>query len=300
MYVCFFWDGIPGNPKEPSYPWKGRENHIKFNLASIPSMESVTGAELRIPFVITVLADDSEKVNSESFRESSMHANNIDDGPVQGANKEEQKHEELKAVRILLHDVMRPATSPRSKKPKETHLLEPISYPIDSKTVVLSKRRNGTSVFWLTFDVFPAVSRWMSNPKKNHGLVLEILGVTNEGHTVSQETVVQRHNLRVKRYVDDDDEQDSVDSNVENSSTFSSTSDARTSGKSSNSITTESSSSSSSLSTTTSATRSSSKTTQDSGESFSSSMAETPTSSSPTEVGVAAATDDGFINSNNE
>lgn len=265
-------------------------------------MESVTGAELRIPFVITVLSDDSEKVNSESFRESSMHTNSIDDSPLlQGANKEEQKHEELKAVRILLHDVMRPATSPRSKKPKETHLLEPISYPIDSKTVVLSKRRNGTSAFWLTFDVFPAVSRWMSNPKKNHGLVLEILGVTNEGHTVPQETVVQRHNLRVKRDVDDD-EQNSVDSNVENSNTLSSsTSDARTSGKSSNSITTESSSSSSSsLSTTTSATRSSSKTTQDSGESFSSSMAETPTSSSPTEVGVAVATDDGFINSNNE
>lgn len=300
MYVCFLWDGIPGNPKEPSYPWKGRENHIKFNLASIPSMESVTGAELRIPFVITVLSDDSEKVNSESFRESSMHANNIDNGPLQGANKEEQKHDELKAVRILLHDVMRPATSPRSKKPKETHLLEPISYPIDSKTVVLSKRRNGTSAFWLTFDVFPAVSRWMSNPKKNHGLVLEILGVTNEGHIVPQETVVERHNLRVKRDVDDD-EQNSVDSNVENSNTFSSTSDARTSGQSSNSITTESSSSSSSLSTTTtSATRSSSKTTQDSGESFSSSMAETPTSSSPTEVGVAVATDDGFINSNNE
>lgn len=300
--MLFYWDGIPGNPKEPSYPWKGRENHIKFNLASIPSMESVTGAELRIPFVITVLSDDSEKVNSESFRESSMHTNSIDDSPLlQGANKEEQKHEELKAVRILLHDVMRPATSPRSKKPKETHLLEPISYPIDSKTVVLSKRRNGTSAFWLTFDVFPAVSRWMSNPKKNHGLVLEILGVTNEGHTVPQETVVQRHNLRVKRDVDDD-EQNSVDSNVENSNTLSSsTSDARTSGKSSNSITTESSSSSSSsLSTTTSATRSSSKTTQDSGESFSSSMAETPTSSSPTEVGVAVATDDGFINSNNE
>lgn len=295
------WGEIPGNPKEPSYPWKGRENHIKFNLDSIPSMEKVTGAELRIPFVITVSSKDSELVNSASFGESGADSNHT--GGQVGAGKDEQQLGQLKAVRILLHDVMKPVTSPKSKKPKETHLLEPVTYPIDSKTVVLSKRRDGTSSFWLTFDVFPAVARWMSNPKKNHGLVLEILGVTNEGHHVPQETVVQRHNLRVKRDIDHTDDENSVESDGSRG-----TSSSSSGGKGHNSsITTESSSSESSSSPTTSATRSSSKSTQDSGESQSSAMAETPTSSSvvsssysssPTEVGVAAK--DGFISSNNK
>ncbi|ODM89715.1 Bone morphogenetic protein 2-A [Orchesella cincta] len=197
----------PGNPKQPSYSWRGRENHVKFNMDSIPEAEKVTGAELRIPFTITVAADNSVIVNSEPLRESSdSDANNnegVDGGQVHHQSHHEEQQSQLKAVRILLHDIVKPATNPKSKKPKETHLLEPITYAIDSKTVVLSRRRNGTSTFWLTFDVFPAVARWMSNPKKNHGLVLEILGVTNEGHIVPQETVVQRHNLRVKRDVDE-------------------------------------------------------------------------------------------------
>ncbi|CAL8109742.1 unnamed protein product [Orchesella dallaii] len=276
----------PGNPKEPSYPWKGRENHVKFNMNSIPEAEKVTGAELRIPFTITVSADNSVIVNSEPLRESSDSDANNNDGVVGGQVRHDSHHHEqsqLKAVRILLHDIVKPATNPKSKKPKETHLLEPITYAIDTKTVVLSRRRNGTSTFWLTFDVFPAVARWMSNPKKNHGLVLEILGVTNEGHIVPQETVVQRHNLRVKRDVD------------EKSTSGDGGSKGRHSrgGSSTNSITTESSSSS--------AKGSSSKSTQDSGESSFSSL-ETPTStssvvssSSPTEVGVAS---DGFIKSN--
>lgn len=250
-------------------------------------MEKVTGAELRIPFEITVSSPvgESERVKSELIKGQRDENNLFVD------TTEASSIGELKAVRILLCDVMKPATSPVSKKPKESHLVEPITYPIDSKTVVLSKRKNGTSTFWLTFDVFPAVARWMSNPKKNHGLALEIVGVTNEGHTLPQETVVQRHNLRVKR-----DAADNYASNVFSSDgriiSSDSTSDGQSGvGSGQDKFTTES--------------FPSAESTQDSGESLSLFNAQTPpsslvvsSSSSPREVGVAAVDD--FISSNND
>lgn len=263
-------------------------------------MEKVTGAELRVPFTITVdhtnTFSDGVVVNSGNRESISVSGSSSVDGQGQPGQDERP----LRAVRILVHDIVKPATSPESAKPPETHLLEPITYPIDSKHVVLSKRRNGTSSFWLTFDVFPAVARWMSNPEMNHGLVLEIVGVTNEGRIVPRETVVQRHNLRVKRDVDDDHRDSEDEASVVSSSAGGGGSAG---GRGPNSIiTTESSTSTTTIS---SANGSSSKSTRDSAELLSSSVPQTPSSTpsvvvssstSPTEVGVA--TDDGFIKPN--
>jgi len=159
------------------------ENHLYFDLNSVPLKELVTGSELRIPFTVTVDSDDHTSDNSDS---SSSHHDN-----------------QVKKVRVLLHDVVKPATNSNSKKPAHLHLQEPITYPIDTKIVDLSKRRNGTTTFWLTFDVFPAVNRWMNSPKKNYGLLLEITGLNHKGVQVAQQVAVQSHNLRVKRDTDE-------------------------------------------------------------------------------------------------
>lgn len=145
----------------------------------------MTGAELRIPFILEI----NNKNNLKKDESSEVLS-------------------ELKSVKILIHDIVKPITPENSKKPKEYHLKEPITYPIDTKSVNLSKRGNGT--FWLTFDVFPAVQRWISQmsssetSKKrsnNHGLLLEIIGLTNKGQFVSQEELLDKHshNLRVRR-----------------------------------------------------------------------------------------------------
>jgi hypothetical protein len=177
------WLPFPGSSQS-------NEHHLKFNLHSIPATELVTGAELRVPFEL--------HVNPESPMFLS----------------------ELKSVKILLHDIIKPVTPSHSKKPKEFHLKSPITHPIDSKSVDLSKRRNGTSSFWLTFDVFPAVNRWIQaqqqndeetsskkmtrKNKVNHGLILEIIGLTHKGQILSHDEIHHGHNLRVKREIFDD------------------------------------------------------------------------------------------------
>jgi len=177
-----------------SLPTSNNNLHLKFNLDSIPVSEIVTGAELRVPFELDVNPESPLFVS------------------------------DLKSVKILLHDIIKPVTPSHSKKPKEFHLKTPISYPIDSKSVDLSKRRNGTSSFWLTFDVFPAVSRWIqeqtqnldetSSKKRriNHGLLIEIHGLKKTGQIVSHEEIHHGHNLRVKREILDESPRSSENS----------------------------------------------------------------------------------------
>ena len=94
------------------------------------------------------------------------------------------------SVRVLVNDVIKPP----KKSSIHNHLNhnEPIMFPIDSKFIDLRRRKNES--FWITLDVFPAVSRWMANPKKNHGLVVQVLHPN--GQIMSQSTL--KH-IRVRR-----------------------------------------------------------------------------------------------------
>lgn len=68
-------------------------------------------------------------------------------------------------LRILINDLT------KKFKPNK----EPIMYPIDTKLVKsFNKQRT------LSFDVFPAISRWINTPKSNHGLILSIFSQNNE------------------------------------------------------------------------------------------------------------------------
>lgn len=123
----------------------------------------MTGAEIRVPFVL---------------------------------QKEEDLPPTFPKVKVLLHDVIRPKTPESSKKPKHLHLKEPITQAIDSKRVSLSRKRNGTSTFYLTFDAFPAVKRWLESQGgqggkfgRNHGLLIEI----------QTDLPPSQHKMRVKR-----------------------------------------------------------------------------------------------------
>ncbi|CAG7729894.1 unnamed protein product [Allacma fusca] len=142
---------------------------LKFDLSSIPDHEKVTGAELRLVF------NKKNNVSLVPVGVDAMDISALDSDSMGSYN----------SVRVLVNDVIKP-----SKKDDEPHM-----FPIDTKYVDLSKRKKNS--FWITFDIFPAVSRWMENPKSNHGLVIQV--IHPNGQVMSQSTL--KH-IRVRRDTD--------------------------------------------------------------------------------------------------
>lgn len=155
-------------------------SRVKFDVTSIPDREKVTGAELRLRFNKKMEADGSgETATTTQSSENVVEINDLDLDSLGGYS----------TVRVLINDVIKP--------PRGSQQSEPIMHPIDSKLIDLTKRKDDS--FWVTLDVFPAVSRWIQNPKKNHGLVIQI--VHPNGQVMTQ---AGSSHVRVRRDVFDE------------------------------------------------------------------------------------------------
>lgn len=151
-------------------PQHGPWTVLHFDMASIPPNERVTGAELRVPFSIAI--------HNNSFVPTTEAE------PV--------------FVRVLSHDVVKPL------KKLSNNQGNVITYPTDSKLVNLTNRKQPG--FWLTFDILPAVLRWLSesdrrNTTKLFGnniyktIALEVLG--RNGEKYEKVKGANRFNLQV-------------------------------------------------------------------------------------------------------
>lgn len=85
--------------------------------------------------------------------------------------------------RILVNDITQPGI--KGKRP-------PITRLIDSKLV--DSRKNGT----VSLDVFPAVQRWLEDPKGNHGILISVKGIGRNKTTPG-------HHIRLRRSLHDTD-----------------------------------------------------------------------------------------------
>ncbi|KAJ8931299.1 hypothetical protein NQ314_015800 [Rhamnusium bicolor] len=85
--------------------------------------------------------------------------------------------------RILINDIIKPGV-------KGKH--GPITRVVDSKLV--DTRKNAT----LSVDIFPAVERWVEDPKTNYGLLIVVLGV-------GRNKTSPAHHIRLRRDIDDEE-----------------------------------------------------------------------------------------------
>ncbi|CAL8072376.1 unnamed protein product [Orchesella dallaii] len=148
----------------------GPEQSIfNFDLTSIPKNEIVMGAELRVPFSISINSPTNSNLEEPSTSPT--------------------------FIRVLAHDIVKPQKVSKSKNAYKT--IEPITYATDSKLVNLTNRKRST--FWLTFDVFPAISRWMASAnhtKSNHGISIQMMGLNGEPYEKIDEAI--KFNMKVK------------------------------------------------------------------------------------------------------
>ncbi|XP_039594145.1 bone morphogenetic protein 2 isoform X1 [Polypterus senegalus] len=87
--------------------------------------------------------------------------------------------------RINIYEVIKPSSSSSSK--------EPITRLLDSKLVHQSQSS------WESFDVSPAIMRWITHRHPNHGFVVEIVHLDNEGRD-------SKRHVRISRSLHEDEE----------------------------------------------------------------------------------------------
>ncbi|KFB48146.1 AGAP007987-PA-like protein [Anopheles sinensis] len=92
---------------------------------------------------------------------------------------------------VLVYDIVRPGI-----KGKRT----PTFLLVDSRTLRINE--TGTA----SFDVMPAVERWLRQPRKNHGLFVQVTSRAQRGHRRqrrSVQTVPDHEHVRLRRSVDE-------------------------------------------------------------------------------------------------
>nr|CAG4651887.1 EOG090X07KO [Triops cancriformis] len=109
----------------------------------------------------------------------------VSDAAVSGANTQRPQRRSKRTTRratqrILVSEVLRPARRNQ----------EPILRLLDSKTVDADAESA-----WETFDVLPALLRWREQPKKNHGLLVEL----QDAETQQRPRKVEHLRLRRRR-----------------------------------------------------------------------------------------------------
>ena len=165
-------------------PDNGNAVHLRFDLSSLPVDETLKAGELRLyrsseGFLSWEAEQNQQRLSSSAdsgVTSSSTTSTNEEEkvkkttqgGGGGGASlleaAEEKKNKWRRKQQVLIHEIVRPA----SRKGDE-----PILRLLDSRLVDV--RDEG----WLTFDVLPALLRWREQPKRNHGLWLEMRRVEN-------------------------------------------------------------------------------------------------------------------------
>jgi len=136
---------------------------LQFDVDSIPAEEMLKAAELRL--FRSAKAEECE--SSDGEKRCSSSAAGSESGSIRRKRRKQQ---------VLVHDIMRPASSSA----------EAILRLLDSRTVDI--RTDG----WETFDVLPALQRWMESPSRNYGLYIEI-------RNVDVDSAAEAQHFRLKR-----------------------------------------------------------------------------------------------------
>nr|CAG4643262.1 EOG090X07KO [Ilyocryptus agilis] len=157
--------------------------HLRFDLASLPTEETLKAGELRLyrsrDGLLTWEAEQT--TTKSSCRTSSSDCSSATTASSEERNKWRRRNKQ----QVLVHEVVRPARSGS----------EPIVRLLDSR--IVDVRDEG----WLTFDVLPALLRWREEPKRNHGLWIEVRRV-DEDRLSDIEHLHLRRRRRRRRSVD--------------------------------------------------------------------------------------------------
>ena len=155
---------------------------LKFQV-SLPSVEELKGAELRLPHELFLLNPSSASTNEKSNEEEeeiSLVNNSINDvlisdddsSSIQSkSSSNKSQHSRIKKFqnihetrrRIEIHEIL-------SNPKNSTDFEDIISRIIDTQVI----RDSDSAKKWFSFDVLPAVERWISDPSTNLGLCVTI------------------------------------------------------------------------------------------------------------------------------
>lgn len=124
-------------------PFSANNRFVLFNV-TLPSAETLKGAELRL--FQPVLASRDRRLSPVADHSSSSRNQSVNEPNVRRVH-----------VFELLHRV-------RPDIPLDEHLLR----PLDTKLLDVAAHR------WASFDVRPAVERWVADPATNHGLLVTL------------------------------------------------------------------------------------------------------------------------------
>ncbi|KAI9557115.1 putative TGF-beta ligand Decapentaplegic protein [Daphnia sinensis] len=150
---------------------------LRFDLASLPAEEDLKAGELRLyRSADGLLSWEAEQSRLMTSDHPSANDTNRTSPSSQTAPRKENKWR--RKQQVLIHEVVRPARNGA----------EPIHRLLDSR--VVDVRDEG----WMTFDVLPALLRWRQQPKRNHGLWLEMKRLNEE--TLSD---IEHFHLRKRR-----------------------------------------------------------------------------------------------------
>ncbi|XP_076057051.1 bone morphogenetic protein 2-like [Oratosquilla oratoria] len=172
-----------------------------FNVTSVPAQEKLQAAELRL----TRIRDPSLPRPSSSSpstssspglsttekrrRKRTVQLRESEEGEEAGGERSRPRSVSQSAPflhRVFVYDVVRPSTR---RHP------EPILHLLDSRLV---DTRHGSVE---SFDVSPAIVRWLESPKENYGLFVEVLPLVS---TPGAEVDRASHHVRLRRHAETD------------------------------------------------------------------------------------------------
>ncbi|XP_059350919.1 bone morphogenetic protein 2-like isoform X2 [Daphnia carinata] len=142
---------------------------LRFDLTSLPAEEDIKAGELRLyrsaDGLLSWEAEQSHRMRSDHpWRDNRTSAAADGQEPTTLGRDKRKEDKWRRKQQVLIHEVVRPARNGA----------EPIHRLLDSRMVDV--RDEG----WMTFDVLPALLRWRQQPKRNHGLWLEMKRVNDE------------------------------------------------------------------------------------------------------------------------
>nr|CAG4646319.1 EOG090X07KO [Macrothrix elegans] len=169
---------------------------LKFDLDSLPSQETLKAGELRLyrsrdGLLAWQATEQNRRIcrpnRTAASSENQQNQTNTVDDCIEPATVPDKRRKHKQQV--LIHEVVRPARKGS----------EPILRLLDSR--VADVRDEG----WLTFDVLPALLRWREQPRRNHGLWIEMRTV-DSGDLRRRSTTTTTTTEGVQHVERDDDE----------------------------------------------------------------------------------------------
>lgn len=160
---------------------------LHFDISSIPNSEKLKAAELRLSRLPTRRDEPEAAADAASSPNPSTTSSS---DPASSAKRRRRRKRIL--LHVLVHDIVKPG----QRRGSDGLPREPILRLVDSKVVDTTESGD------ILLDVMPAVERWRSGAKDNHGVLVEVVpygeGVESGSH------------VRLRRSLDSEGSKDSA------------------------------------------------------------------------------------------